>query len=102
LKQVSLIIKTSIREGDIAARWGGEEMAIYLPEVMVEQAMRVAERIRLRVQSETEPKVTISSGISVWTRNQPEKLTVESIFYKADMALYQAKHGGRNQVKIGN
>ncbi len=101
LKQVSNIIKTSIREGDIAARWGGEEMAIYLPGVLVEQALRIAERIRVRVMEETEPKVTISSGISVWQRNSTEKLTVEAIFYKADMALYQAKHGGRNQVKIG-
>ncbi|MFC0213191.1 diguanylate cyclase [Paenibacillus chartarius] len=97
---VSSIIKTSIRDSDIAARWGGEELAVYLPQVGRDQAVRIAERIRQRVSTETEPQVTVSCGVSDWNW-EDEKISVESLVYRADMALYEAKHGGRNQVKVG-
>ncbi|QTH46013.1 diguanylate cyclase [Cohnella sp. LGH] len=100
LIQVSQIIRTSIRDSDIAARWGGEELAIYLPLLSLEQTERVAERIRQRVESETNPKVTVSCGISEW-RLQDERVSVEMLFYKADMALYEAKHHGRNCIVVG-
>jgi diguanylate cyclase (GGDEF)-like protein len=100
LKQVSHIIRTSIRDGDIAARWGGEEMAIYLPEVGFEVTKKVAERIRRRVEQETNPSVTVSCGMSEWHATD-ERISVESLFYRADMALYEAKHKGRNRVAIG-
>jgi len=100
LIQVSQIIRTSIRDSDIAARWGGEELAIYLPLLSLEQTERVAERIRQRVEAETNPKVTVSCGISEW-RLQDDKISVETLFYKADMALYEAKHHGRNCIVVG-
>lgn len=100
LIQVSRIIRASIRETDIAARWGGEELAIYLPQVMTEQAVRIAERIRTKVEAETEPSVTVSCGVSEWNW-QDEKISVETLFYRSDMALYKAKHDGRNSVKVG-
>jgi diguanylate cyclase (GGDEF)-like protein len=100
LMQVSRIIKTSIRDSDIAARWGGEELAIYLPQVTTEQAVRIAERIRSRVQQETDPSVTVSCGISEWNW-QDEKISVETLFYRSDMALYKAKNEGRNRVEAG-
>lgn len=99
LKQVSEIVKTSIRQGDIAARWGGEELAVYLPQLGVQQAVFVAERIRKRVMGETEPRVTVSCGIAEWGWTD-ERISVESLFYRADMALYAAKNNGRNQVVI--
>jgi len=100
LTQVSSIILTSIRDTDIAARWGGEELAIYLPLLGLEQTGKVAERIRSRVEAETNPQVTVSCGIAEW-RATDEKISVESLFYKADMALYEAKHQGRNRIVIG-
>lgn len=100
LKQVSSIIRDTIRKTDIAARWGGEELAIYLPGADVESGYQIAETIRLRVSSETDPKVTVSCGIAEWTRDS-EKISVESLFYYADMALYKAKNNGRNQTHIG-
>jgi diguanylate cyclase (GGDEF)-like protein len=100
LIQVGGIIRTSIRDGDIAARWGGEELAIYMPLLGMEQTERVAERIRYRVETETNPQVTVSCGISEW-RVTDEKVSVESLFYKADMALYEAKHLGRNCIVVG-
>jgi diguanylate cyclase (GGDEF)-like protein len=100
LIQVSGIIKTCIRDSDIAARWGGEELAIYLPQVSIVQAVRIAERIRHRVVSETNPKVTVSCGVSDW-HWEDEKISVELLFYKSDMALYKAKNEGKNQIKTG-
>jgi diguanylate cyclase (GGDEF)-like protein len=100
LKQVSSIIRSSIRETDIAARWGGEELAVYLPQLMINQTIHIAERICKRIEQETEPNVTASCGISQWSW-EDEKISVESLFYRADMALYEAKRSGRNQIKIG-
>lgn len=100
LIQVSEIIRTTIRQGDIAARWGGEELAVYLPGIRSEQAFRIAERIRLLVEEETDPKVTVSCGVSEWTFEN-EKISVESLFYRADMALYDAKNNGRNCIRLG-
>jgi diguanylate cyclase (GGDEF)-like protein len=99
LVQVCRIILTSIRGRDVAARWGGEELAVYLPFARGEQAARVAERIRARVHQETSPQVTVSCGISEWNW-EDEKISVETLSYRADMALYEAKRGGKNQVKM--
>lgn len=100
LIQVSAIVRSSIRNGDIAARWGGEELAIYLPNVPASRAVQIAERIRIRVESETDPKVTVSCGISEWEASH-DKISVESLFYRADMALYESKKNGRNRINIG-
>jgi len=97
---VSEVIRSCIRETDIAARWGGEELAVYLPQIRSEQAYRVAERIRSRVEQRTNPAVTVSCGLSEWTF-EDDKISVETLFYRADMALYEAKKGGRNQIFIG-
>lgn len=99
LKQVSDIVKSSIRKRDFAARWGGEELSVYLPLMGVGQAEGVAERIRKRVMDETEPSVTVSCGIAEWSWTD-ERVSVESLFYRADMALYEAKNNGRNQVVV--
>lgn len=98
LRQVADIIRSSIREADIAARWGGEEFAVYLPQLNAAQTIKVAERIRMRVLKETEPRVTVSCGIAEWNW-QLDKVSVESLFYQADMALYDAKNTGRNRVR---
>ncbi|MCU6708982.1 diguanylate cyclase [Paenibacillus sp. J5C_2022] len=100
LVQVSNVIHSSIRAGDIAARWGGEELAVYLPGVRAEQALRIAERIRTHVALETDPQVTVSCGVAEWS-TENEKISVESLFYCADMALYEAKNKGRNCIIVG-
>ncbi|RXT13506.1 sensor domain-containing diguanylate cyclase [Ammoniphilus sp. CFH 90114] len=99
LIQVSEIIKTSVRKTDIASRWGGEELAVYLPGQTLETALEVSERIRSRIEHQTKPKVTISLGIAAWREDLGEE-TVESLFNSADMALYEAKRNGRNQCRV--
>ncbi|WP_276913811.1 sensor domain-containing diguanylate cyclase [Aneurinibacillus aneurinilyticus] len=99
LVQVANELTVSIRTSDIAARWGGEEMAVYLPKVQSDIAQQVAERLRLNVMRKTHPTVTISSGIATWTK-EDGILSVEQLFQRADEALYQAKRAGRNQVRM--
>lgn len=100
LIQVSNLIRHSIRDSDIAARWGGEELAVYLPRVDKITAHSVAERIRECVEQETSPQVTISCGLAKWNREQDVNLSVEALFHQADIALYEAKNSGRNQVVL--
>lgn len=99
LIQVAEVLKSSIRKTDIAARWGGEELAVYLPDTMQDTAMEVAERIRFRIQEQTNPPVTISLGVAGWTLTEIAE-TVESLFGSADGVLYEAKNKGRNQVRV--
>ncbi|MCM3431346.1 diguanylate cyclase [Brevibacillus invocatus] len=100
LIQVSNLIRRSIRDSDIAARWGGEELAVYLPRVDKTTAHAVAERIRRCVENETSPRVTISSGLAKWSKELDSNLSVEALFHQADLALYEAKNSGRNQVVL--
>jgi diguanylate cyclase (GGDEF)-like protein len=100
LVQVCKIVASSIRESDIAARWGGEELAVYFPKLDLHLTAGVAERIRKRVEEETRPAVTISCGVAEW-KSTDGKVSVESLFAKADAALYVAKKNGRNRVAVG-
>ncbi|MBW7461009.1 diguanylate cyclase, partial [Paenibacillus sepulcri] len=58
------------------------------------------ERIRSRVEMLTDPSVTVSCGLSEWVF-EDDLVSVESLFYRADMALYEAKNNGRNRVFVG-
>lgn len=97
--QVSNLILANKRSTDIAARWGGEELALYLPEVDITQGMRVAERLVNVVQKSTSPSVTLSGGIAYWKMTTPND-TVTKLFNRADQALYEAKRAGKNQVVV--
>ncbi|MCQ4086025.1 sensor domain-containing diguanylate cyclase [Saccharibacillus sp. JS10] len=99
LQQISEIMRTSIRTTDVSARWGGEELAVYFPETTLDEALLVAERIRSLVEEETDPSVTVSCGVAEWSKSDAT-ISVETLFYRADMALYQAKHSGRNRIRI--
>ncbi len=95
--QVANIMKRNIRENDIAARWGGEELAVYLPQVEPEVGFFVAERIVRSVANETSPKVTVSCGVSYWN-TKDKGMSLKLLFNLADQGLYVAKETGKNQV----
>lgn len=101
LKQVSDVIRSSARPDDLCARWGGEELAIYLPQISAQQAKVIAENIRTQIPKRTSPSITVSCGIGEWCF-MDEQVSVESLFYRADMALYEAKNSGKNRVCIEN
>ncbi|MEC2077720.1 sensor domain-containing diguanylate cyclase [Metabacillus fastidiosus] len=98
LIQVANIIKNNIRERDIGARWGGEELAIYLPQVEPKTGIKIAKRVVQKVRELTNPTVTISCGVTYWTAGKND--TFQYLFSLADKALYEAKHNGKNQVII--
>lgn len=99
LIKVSSVITQSIRDTDIAARWGGEEFAIYLPLMTRENAFKVTDRIRKIIAAETKPTVTISCGIASWNC-EDDRIGVDHLFHKADIALYQAKRAGKNKIHM--
>lgn len=102
LRQLANIIVQTIRSADLAARYGGEEFVVLMPETDAARAYEGAERIRRLVET-TPFKVshdvgvinkTISIGLS-WL--EPGD-TPESLLKRADNALYESKHNGRNRV----
>jgi diguanylate cyclase (GGDEF)-like protein len=100
LIQVSNLIKDNIRESDVGARWGGEELAIYLPKVSVSVGVRIAERLVEKVAECSEPHITVSCGVSYWKKERLD--TYKYLFKRADEALYLAKGTGKNKVVTQN
>lgn len=103
LKCLGKILKSLVRGNDVPARLGGEEFAVLLPETPTGGAHKVAEKIRQVVAAqqlrngETElGQITVSIGLAELATNESK----ESLFKRADEALYQAKHSGRNQVCV--
>lgn len=97
------VIRNSVREYEVAARFGGEEFALLLLETTRGEALEVAERIRVRFAVETfsVPNSTspISATVSLGVSYFPEDgTTVEGLVHAADMALHAAKGAGRNRV----
>lgn len=104
LWELGQVIHATIRKIDIAARYGGEEFVIVLPYTEESGAAVVAERLRKAVEEHSfsykgryvERNITISIGLACF-RQQVDK-PVEYLINEADMALYQAKDAGKNQV----
>lgn len=96
LVNVAKTIVQNVRPGDFAARYGGDEFMVLLPETKLSDARIVAERVRRGVCDELrEPPVTVSIGVASFSGDQ--RLTGLTV----DQALYQAKAQGRNRVASG-
>src|SRR5256884_4348643 len=101
LAELAQILKTGARESDVCARYGGEEFALILHETTEPGARTLAERIRAKVAAATFPgglKLTISIGVAA--TGEPALFT--QLIDRADQALYTAKQGGRNQVRVAD
>ena len=105
LRGVAAVVAAQARDTDRAARYGGEEMALLLPETNPKGAQVIAERLRAAIAGaahETESgrlQVTVSLGVSSIPGAGIE--TPEQLLEAADKALYRAKQGGRNRVDLG-
>jgi two-component system cell cycle response regulator len=105
LRGIAAVAQKQARETDIVARYGGEEMALILPETDARGAQAIAERIRQAVAvmphaSEQGPlRVTVSIGLATWPGPGDD---AEALLEAADKALYRAKQGGRNRVAAAN
>lgn len=96
LRVVADAVTASVRSGDVAVRYGGEEFLIVLPNTGLTAAYEVAHRIREQVATSTLPfQLTVSAGIAA---GDPSRDRPEQVFERADQALYQAKASGRNRV----
>lgn len=95
---------TIIRPSDVLARFGGEEFICLLPRISTEEAERIAERIRQKVDSTAitlDDGATIQRTVSIGiTHVDFNDLDINSILKRADVAMYQAKEAGRNRVSI--
>lgn len=104
LKEVARVISKLVRGADVAARVGGEEFAIILPEAESSESFQLAERIRqtieaniIEVDSQNQLSITVSIGLA---ESQSNICAIEKIMSMADSALYQAKNNGRNCVHM--
>ncbi|MEA5487674.1 MULTISPECIES: CHASE2 domain-containing protein [Pseudanabaena] len=103
LQLVAQAINKSVRSGELAGRYGGEEFAVILPNTSYESALAVAERIVVNVRSLNIPHkssmtnnvVTLSCGVACM---ESEDISSLDLLIKADRALYKAKEQGRNRA----
>lgn len=107
LKRFAQLVKNSLRESDIVARYGGEELIVILPRTKSERGAQLAERLRLSIaehlmeiasqcgEKSHEMQLTASIGVAGLTRNIVDHTC---LIERADQALYQAKQQGRNLV----
>jgi diguanylate cyclase (GGDEF)-like protein len=96
LQTVARLCHQALRDADIIGRYGGEEIAVMMPQTRFDQACQVAERLRSIVEHYSGGvPVTISIGVSVMDASDPN---LEMLLDRADRALYSAKQSGRNRV----
>lgn len=101
LRRLAEVMKTALRETDVAGRLGGEEFGVLLPQTGETEAQIIAERLRQAVMATivtyegSSIRFTISLGLASAWKNEN---SVDDLMKRADMALYQAKETGRNRV----
>jgi two-component system, cell cycle response regulator len=111
LKEVAHRVEGQIRSMDTAARFGGDELAILLPDTTQAEAAHLAERIReviahegFALNSQVVRNLTISIGVAALAPGRHEtdmKALADRLVAEADAALYRAKALGRNRVQLG-
>lgn len=99
LKIVAQTIRSYVRNTDVVARWGGEEIAVVFNNATLSGAELKANFIRQKISEISSPenpeiKITVSAGLA----NSSVCLNKEDVFARADEALYQSKEAGRNRV----
>ncbi|PMV22684.1 MULTISPECIES: GGDEF domain-containing protein [unclassified Pseudomonas] len=104
LQRVAQAINSNVRATDVASRWGGEEFLVLMPSTPVQASKAVAERILLRIREWVgqldDAPLTVTATLAVSGIRPGESF--ESALNRADQALYQGKHQGRNQVVLAD
>jgi len=99
----------TLRPDDLLGRWGGEEFVALLTDVTEEQAVQAAERLRLAISKRgfklsdgTRLQVSVSIGLmAMQAADYDPRTQLRKLVAVADVALYEAKRGGRDQVRVG-
>lgn len=99
LIKMAEIVRSTVRDVDIAGRWGGEEFVVICPETDEEGGAQVAETLRKAIEATDFPVIgtkTASFGIAQYIKGE----SVDTIINRADQALYSAKQLGRNRIEL--
>jgi diguanylate cyclase (GGDEF)-like protein len=102
LRAVADTVHETMRATDVFGRYGGEEFLLILVGTPPQTALEAVERVRLAVAARDwraivpDARVTMSAGIAGFRKGE----TVEQLLHRADLALYQAKHTGRNRTVV--
>lgn len=102
LQEVSKVIRNCVRETDVVARYGGEEFAVILPHTGIEDAIKLAERIRYSIKSfrfdvlNKGEQITASMGVATYPHT--EIMDMDDLVRRADNGLYKAKSSGKDLV----
>ncbi len=103
LASVGAALRSVVRERDFAARNGGDEFAVLLPDTDIAAALEIAERVRVTIAEITPPGTDVPVTISVGVAGYPDHAsTLERVERLADAALYVAKRQGRNRVELAS
>jgi len=104
LRAVGMILSDFFRQpGDLVCRYGGEEFCVLMPDCPKTKAAELAEALRRRIAEQTiilrreKTRITVSIGVASFPK---DAINPKELIHKADLALYQAKEKGRNQVCV--
>lgn len=105
LQATAQVLKQNIRKTDIVGRFGGEEFILVLPDTYEIEALSIAERIRYQLESLTlhddqGRNIPVSGSLGLVAKQPTTQNAFNTLVHLADLALYQAKANGRNQVQI--
>lgn len=105
LRELARLLARRVRDSDTVARFGGEEFAMLLPDTTLSKGERIAEKVRTAVERHalrrnTDPERTIHITASVGVAEYQPGERTSDLLDRADVALYRAKHNGRNRVEM--
>ncbi|MBN2825947.1 MAG: diguanylate cyclase [Campylobacterales bacterium] len=99
LKKLAFWLKHELRSNDTLSRWGGEEFVLLLPDTPLEDAIKIAKKLKTyinQIDFDNDLYITCSFGVASYQKDE----SVDELFVKTDQALYQAKELGRNRVEV--
>jgi len=97
---VAAALREYVRPTDLIARFGGDEFAILLPGIELEQAVQTAERLRVQVAALSPPSLSTAVTVSIGVTSRIADDDVSTLVNRADEAMYEAKAKGRNRVSV--